>query len=73
MRTRSTQNPKQRQQCRRTQRRCALRPEQVKTTIDAVELVPKDQRKPSTYITAATAILAALGPLADKVEADLKD
>jgi len=47
--------------------------EQVKTTIDAVELVPKDQRKPSTYITAATAILAALGPLADKVEADLKD
>lgn len=47
--------------------------EQVKVTIDAVEAVPKDQRKPSTYITAATAILNTLAPLADKVEADIKD
>lgn len=47
--------------------------EQVKTTIDGVEAVPKEQRKPSTYIGAANAILAALAPLADKVEADIKD
>lgn len=47
--------------------------EQVKTTIDAIEVVPKEQRKPSTYINAATAILASLAPLADKVEADIKD
>lgn len=47
--------------------------EAVKNAIDAVEAVPKDQRKPSTYVGAATTILNAIAPLADKVEADIKD
>lgn len=47
--------------------------EKVKTAIDAVEAVPKEQRKPSTYIAAANSILASLAPLADKVEEDIKD
>ena len=47
--------------------------EKVKTAIDAVEAVPKEQRKPSTYISAANSILASLAPLADKVEEDIKD
>lgn len=47
--------------------------EQVKVAIEAVEAVPKEQRKPSTYIVAGNAILAALAPLADKIEEDIKD
>lgn len=47
--------------------------EQVKVAIDAVEGVPKEQRKPSTYIAAANSILSSLAPLADKVEEDIKD
>jgi len=47
--------------------------EGVRAAIEAVEAVPKDQRKPSTYITAANTILSAIAPLADKVESDIKD
>lgn len=47
--------------------------EKVKVAIDAVEAVPKEQRKPSTYIAAGNVILASLAPLADKVEEDLND
>ena len=47
--------------------------EQVKTAIDAVEAVPKEARKPSTYIVAGNSILAALAPLADKIEEDIRD
>lgn len=46
---------------------------EVKEAIDAVEAVPKDQRKPSTYISAANRILGALGPFADRLEAEIKD
>lgn len=46
---------------------------EVKAAIDAVEAVPKDQRKPSTYINASNRILAALGPFADRLEAEVKD
>ena len=47
--------------------------EAAKTAVDTLEAVPKDQRKPSHFIACATAILAAIGPLADKVEEDIKD
>ena len=47
--------------------------EQVRVAIDAVEAIPKEQRRPSTYINAGTSILAALAPLADKIEEDVKD
>ena len=47
--------------------------DKVRDSIDAVGAIPKEQRKPSHYLNASTAILNALAPLADKVEEDLKD
>lgn len=47
--------------------------ESAKTAVETLEAVPKEQRKPSHFIACATAILAAIGPLADKVEEDVKD
>lgn len=47
--------------------------EKIKESIDALETVPKEQRRPSHYIACGNTILAALAPLADKVEEDIKD
>lgn len=47
--------------------------EAARNAIDVLESVPKDQRRPSHYITCANSILTAIGPLADKVEEDIKD
>lgn len=46
---------------------------EIKAAIDTVAEIPKDQRKPSTYIGASNRILAALGPFADRLEAEIKD
>lgn len=45
----------------------------AKAAIETLEAVPKEQRKPSHFIGCATSILAAISPLADKVEEDIKD
>ena len=47
--------------------------ESAKTAVETLEAVPKEQRKPSHFIACATSILASIGPLADKVEEDIKD
>ena len=46
---------------------------EVKAAIEAVEAIPKDQRKPSTWIGASNRILAALAPFADRLESEIKD